>query len=138
MEMLMYSDGGSRGNPGPSAIGAVVYDASTGQILGEVSEYIGVTTNNQAEYRAVIAGLKLAKELGATAVDCRMDSMLVVKQMRREWKIKEQSLAPLVLEIHNLSVQIGRVAFYHVPREQNQHADALVNKALDAEIARKG
>ncbi len=130
--LTLFTDGGSRGNPGPSALGAVLFDQH-GNVVKEISEYLGVTTNNQAEYRAVVAGLKAAKELGATRVDCKMDSLLVVKQMNREWKVKDVNIAPLVVELHNLGVAIGTVTYTHVRREYNKHADALVNKALDAQ-----
>ena len=93
-KLIIYTDGGARGNPGPAGIGAVVYDADK-KVIAEISEYIGEGTNNQAEYKALLAGAKKAKELGATAVDFFLDSELVVKQMRREYKIKEPTLASL-------------------------------------------
>lgn len=130
MKCKTFTDGGSRGNPGPAALGGVIF-AKDGQVLAEVSEYIGHSTNNQAEYQALVTTLQKALELGATEVDCYLDSLLVVNQVNRVWKIKDKALAPHALAIHNLCVQIGIVRFYHVPREQNTHADALVNKALD-------
>lgn len=130
MKCSIYTDGGARGNPGPAAIGGVVKNEA-GETMAEVSEYIGHTTNNQAEYQALLATLTQAKELGATEVDCYLDSLLVVNQMNGEWKVKDMALRPHVIAIHNVKVQIGTVRFQHVRREYNKEADALVNKALD-------
>jgi ribonuclease HI len=134
--LTLFTDGGSRGNPGPSALGAVLFDEN-GAVVEEIGEYLGVTTNNQAEYRAVVAGLQAALRHGATRVECKMDSLLIVKQMNREWKVKDPNIQPLVLQLHNLSVQIGTVTYTHVPRAQNAHADRLVNVVLDAETGRR-
>ncbi|PIW36328.1 MAG: hypothetical protein COW24_05990 [Candidatus Kerfeldbacteria bacterium CG15_BIG_FIL_POST_REV_8_21_14_020_45_12] len=134
MKFSTYTDGGARGNPGPAGIGGVVYDEQ-GQVVAEVSEYIGETTNNQAEYRALLATLLKAHELGAKEVDCYADSLLVVNQMNGKWRVKHAEIQPLVIQAHNLRTQIGRVRFHHVPREQNTAADALVNKAIDAATA---
>jgi ribonuclease HI len=130
MKLRLYTDGGARGNPGPAGIGGVIYNEE-GRVVVEVSEYIGETTNNQAEYRALLATLGRAQALGATEVDCFLDSQLVVKQMNREYKIKDTGLAALAVKIHSLTVQIGRVRFHHVPREKNAVADRLVNRAID-------
>lgn len=135
MTIIIHSDGGARGNPGPAGIGAALTDAN-GTVLAEVSRYIGETTNNQAEYQALCAGIERAQELGATAVHCYLDSQLVVRQLNREYKVKNQELAPWFIKIHNLAVQIGTVTFTHVPREQNKHADRLVNQAIDAALHR--
>lgn len=129
-KIKIFSDGGARGNPGPGGIGAVIYNQE-GKVLAEISEYLGVTTNNQAEYKALIAGLKKAKELGAKELDCYLDSELVVKQLKREYKVKNKDLAPLFLEIHNLSISFKNISYYHVPREQNKAADKLANIAMD-------
>lgn len=126
----IFSDGGARGNPGPAGIGAVIYNQA-GQIVAEISEYLGVATNNQAEYKALIAALKKAKELGGKELDCYLDSELVVKQLKREYKVKNKDLAPLFLEIHNLSISFKNIAYYHVPREDNKVADKLANIAMD-------
>lgn len=134
MKVIIYTDGGSRGNPGPAAIGAVIKNPE-GEVLAEISEYIGETTNNQAEYQAIIAALEKACEMGATSADCFLDSMLVVKQVSGEWRIKEPTLMPHVITINNLRLKIGTVTFTHVRREFNKEADAQVNKALDAEMA---
>ncbi|MFA7286537.1 MAG: ribonuclease HI family protein [Patescibacteria group bacterium] len=126
----IFSDGGSRGNPGPAACGAVVLSA-TGTVLKEISIHLGVMTNNQAEYHGLIAALDAAKALGAKTVTAFLDSELVVKQMRREYKVKHPDLQPLFLKAWNAAVGFERVTYTHVPRERNAHADALVNKALD-------
>lgn len=130
-KLTIYTDGGARGNPGPAAIGAVLYDEEKNTVA-EVSEYIGETTNNQAEYKAVIAGLEKARELGAAEVDFFLDSELVVKQLKREYKVKNQDLASLFVKIHNLLLDFQKSSFTHVRREFNKEADALVNKALDS------
>jgi ribonuclease HI len=132
-EVLIYCDGGSRGNPGPAAIGAVVLDPGTDPPtrLATVSERIGETTNNVAEYRAVIAGLEAAAEFGAARVHIRADSMLVVQQLRGEWKVRQSHLRPLYDEARALLRQYSSVRLEHVRREKNTDADALVNAALD-------
>lgn len=130
MKVKLFTDGGARGNPGPAAIGGVIYNDED-EVIDEVSEYIGETTNNQAEYRALLATLGRAKQLGATHVQCYLDSELVVKQINHEWKVKDADLAPLVIQIHNASIGFKKVTFSHIPREQNVEADRLVNLALD-------
>ena len=131
MKVKIFTDGGARGNPGPAGIGGVIFDEQ-GEVIGEVSEYIGETTNNVAEYQALLATLQKAQTLGAKSVDCFLDSQLVVRQMKREYKVKDARLAEIFVQVHNVSVHIGHVTFTHVPREQNKHADKLVNKAIDA------
>ncbi len=130
-KLIIHTDGGSRGNPGPAAIGAVLKNED-GDLIAEVSEYIGETTNNQAEYKAVIAALNKAKELGAEELDFVLDSELVVKQINREYKVKDKDLAPLFLKIYNSLMSFKKTSFKHVRREFNKEADALVNRALDA------
>lgn len=133
---MIYSDGGARGNPGHAAIGFVI-KAVQGQILHERGEAIGEATNNAAEYRSVLAALKKLKALIGSAhakqarVEVRMDSELVVRQMNRQYKIKSQDLAPLFIELWNLTQDFGTVRFRNVPREENREADRLVNEALD-------
>ena len=133
-ELTLYCDGGSRGNPGPSAIGAVVYDAATDppELLASVSECIGVTTNNVAEYKALIAGLEAVAHLRARVVHVRADSLLVIKQLRGEWKVKHTNIKPLYTEARTLLAEYEIVDLQHVRRELNTEADALVNQALDA------
>ncbi|MDE2571716.1 MAG: ribonuclease HI family protein [bacterium] len=128
---VIFSDGGSRGNPGPAAIGAVVSDEA-GNVLHEVSERIGITTNNVAEYRALIEGLRAALELGFDAARVRMDSELIVKQLRGEYRVKHEGLRPLYEEARRLLDRFVERDLKHVPRAQNRAADALVNRALDA------
>lgn len=131
-EITMYTDGGSRGNPGPSAIG--VYIETLDKQFGE---YIGEGTNNEAEYQAVIFGLKKIKTLlgGDTAkrvkVRCLMDSELAVKQLNHEYKIKEPRMQSRFFEVWNLMLDFSEVTFNHVEREKNKRADAMVNEALD-------
>ncbi|MFC7341965.1 bifunctional RNase H/acid phosphatase [Saccharopolyspora griseoalba] len=128
--VLVEADGGSRGNPGPAGAGAVVKDAA-GTVLAERAVVLGETTNNVAEYRGLIAGLRAAHELGADEVDVRMDSKLVVEQMAGRWKVKHANLQPLAAEARELIAQFGRVGFEWIPRAQNAHADRLANEAMD-------
>jgi probable phosphoglycerate mutase len=124
------ADGGSRGNPGPSAYGAVLKDAATGETIAERGETIGVATNNVAEYRGLIAGLELYREhTPGAALEVRMDSRLVVEQMSGTWKIKHPDMKPLAMEARRLA-PAGTI-FTWVPRERNAHADRLANEALD-------
>lgn len=127
----MRTDGGSRGNPGPSGIGAVIEDAMTGDILEEHAKYLGVTTNNQAEYQAVILGLQRCKALGATSVEVLADSELLIKQANREYRVKNLDLQLRFQEMCALVREIGKVTFKHVYREANKRADALANQAMD-------
>lgn len=127
---IIYSDGGSRGNPGPSASGFVILNEG-GEVVVEGGAYLGITTNNVAEYQAVYLGLERAQELGVRVVDFRMDSLLVVNQMNGLWKIKNADLAIINNRIHELTGQFDRVTFSHVRREYNKLADGMVNKILD-------
>jgi len=129
-KLLSFSDGGARGNPGPAGIGAILYDENK-KVIAEVSEYLGVATNNQAEYKAIIAALKKARNLGTLELDCYLDSELVVKQLNHEYKVKNKDLAPLFLEVYNLSLNFKKISFTHIPREQNSEADRLANEAMD-------
>lgn len=130
MKLITYTDGGARGNPGPAGIGAVIYNEKYG-VIAEISRYLGVATNNQAEYQALIAAFKKAKELGATELDCYLDSELVVKQLRHEYKVKNKDLAPLFLTVYNLALNFQKITYTHIPREKNQAADKLANEAMD-------
>lgn len=131
-EFIIEADGGSRGNPGPAGYGAVVIDAATGRTLAEVAEYIGVATNNVAEYRGLVAGLRAAYDLDPTAVvHVRMDSKLVVEQMSGRWKIKHPDMKPLAFEAARVFAA-PQVTYEWIPREQNKHADRLANEAMDA------
>ncbi|MGW5968922.1 bifunctional RNase H/acid phosphatase [Streptomyces sp. NPDC055186] len=131
-EFIVEADGGSRGNPGPAGYGAVVSDAATGETLREAAEYLGVVTNNVAEYSGLLAGLRAARELDPEAtVHVRMDSKLVVEQMSGRWKIKHPGIKPLAAEAARI-LPPGRVTYEWIPREQNKHADRLANEAMDA------
>ena len=132
-KLIIYTDGGARGNPGPAGIGAVLYDEHK-KIVAEVSEFLGVATNNQAEYRAVIAATQKALALGATDLEFYLDSELVVKQLNHEYKLKNKDLAPLFLTLHNLSVNFKKITYTHIRREQNKEADQLANEAMDRGI----
>ncbi|WP_416755751.1 bifunctional RNase H/acid phosphatase [Streptomyces sp. FW42] len=131
-EFVVEADGGSRGNPGPAGYGAVVSDAATGETLAEAAEYIGVATNNVAEYRGLLAGLRAARELDPDArVRVRMDSKLVVEQMSGRWKIKHPAMKPLAAQAATVFPP-DRVTYEWIPRERNTHADRLANEAMDA------
>ncbi|WP_157977552.1 reverse transcriptase-like protein, partial [Streptomyces triticisoli] len=131
-EFMVEADGGSRGNPGPAGYGAVVFDAATGEPLAESAEYLGVATNNVAEYRGLLAGLRAAHALDPSArVHVRMDSKLVVEQMSGRWKIKHPDLKPLATEAARVFPP-GQVTYEWIPRESNKHADRLANEAMDA------
>ncbi len=130
--VLVEADGGSRGNPGPAGYGAVVLDAVTGEVLAERAAGLGRVTNNVAEYSGLIAGLTAAIEVGATEVEVRMDSKLVVEQMSGRWQVKHPDMKPLAREAAALVARLPRVRFTWIPREQNKHADRLANEAMDA------
>jgi ribonuclease HI len=130
MNLTMYSDGGARGNPGPAGSGAVLFDKDD-SVFGEVKRYIGTATNNVAEYTAIIIGMELAIDKGCKVLDARMDSELAVKQLNREYKVKNPNLAKLVLKIRDLEGSFDSVTYQHVRRERNKHADRLVNEAID-------
>ena len=129
-KIIIYTDGGARGNPGPAGVGAVLYNENQ-EVLAKISKYLGVATNNQAEYQALILALKKAIELGAEEVNCYLDSELVVCQLNREYKVKNKDLAPLFLSIYNLSLSFKKITFTHIPRERNKLADQLANEAMD-------
>ncbi|PRX44164.1 putative phosphoglycerate mutase [Prauserella shujinwangii] len=131
--VVVEADGGSRGNPGPAGYGAVVKDAETGRVLAERKEGLGVATNNVAEYRGLVAGLEAAAEVGASTVDVRMDSKLVVEQMSGRWKIKNAVLQPLALRARDLAAGFDRVRYEWIPRADNAHADRLANEAMDTQ-----
>ncbi|MGW3205383.1 bifunctional RNase H/acid phosphatase [Streptomyces sp. NPDC001135] len=131
-EFIVEADGGSRGNPGPAGYGAVVRDAATGEVLAEAAQYIGVATNNVAEYRGLVAGLRAAHALDPSArVHVRMDSKLVVEQMSGRWKIKHPDMKPLATEARSV-LSPDQVTYEWIPRAQNSHADRLANEAMDA------
>lgn len=129
--VIVYSDGGSRGNPGPSAAGFVIMNEGEA-VLHEGGMYLGITTNNQAEYHGVRLGLEKALSMGARIVDFRLDSMLVVNQLKGVYDIKNRDLWPINERIHELVAKFDKVSFSHVKREFNQLADGMVNKILNA------
>ena len=137
-KFIIYTDGGSRGNPGPSATG-VVFCNSQEEILKRYSQCLGKATNNQAEYQAVIFSLKKFKAVFGKAVaqsaeiEIRSDSELLVKQLTGKYKIMDEKIQPLFLEIWNLKIDFQKIGFTHIPRERNKEADKLVNQALDNE-----
>jgi len=133
VRLVVEADGGSRGNPGPAAYGAVVRDAVSGEVLAETAEALGTTTNNVAEYRGLIAGLTKAAEIAPDAdVEARLDSKLVVEQMSGRWRIKHPDMKPLALEARDLASRFSSIRFTWIPRERNKHADRLANEAMDA------
>jgi ribonuclease HI len=128
---IIFTDGGARGNPGPAAAGGVVVGAD-GTILAEVSEYLGVATNNVAEYRALILTLRRALDEGCRNVDVRMDSELVVRQLEGKYRVKDAKMQPLHAAAMKLLAQFNRAEVRHVRRDENKLADKLVNAVLDA------
>lgn len=129
-KLIIYTDGGSRGNPGPAGLGAIIYDENK-KVVAEISEFLGTTTNNQAEYRAILAAIKKVVALGATEAEFYLDSELAVKQLNREYKVKNKDLAPLFLAVYNLTLSFKKISFTHIPREMNKEADRLANEAMD-------
>ena len=137
--LVVEADGGSRGNPGPAGYGALVRDATTGEVLAEMSESIGRATNNVAEYSGLIAGLRAAAAIARGAdVEVRMDSKLVVEQMSGRWQIKHPDMRPLAATARETARALGRVSYTWVPRSRNAHADRLANQAMDAAAKRAG
>jgi ribonuclease HI len=130
----LSTDGGARGNPGPAAFGYVL-ETGDGTVLAAHGEAIGVATNNVAEYRALVEGLRKAHELGVDELDVVSDSQLLVRQMTGEYKVKNEALRKLSLEAGRLAGRLRKVTYRSVPREHNELADRLVNEALDAEGA---
>ena len=141
-KIIVYTDGGSRGNPGDAAIG-IVFKNANGEKIKSYGEAIGKATNNVAEYSAVLVALQKAKqvfgkeETKKMEFEFRMDSELVAKQLNGEYKIENADLQPIWLKIWNLKFDFGKLSFHHVPREQNKEADALVNEALDQKNSSK-
>lgn len=139
-QLFVNTDGGSRGNPGPAAIGVAFFDEN-GNIIQTDKECIGVATNNEAEYKAIIRALTMiqrgglipAGEISTMKVVCRLDSLLVVEQINGHWKVKQEHIAKFISEIRALLTDLKlNISFIHIPREQNKMADKLVNEALDA------
>lgn len=138
LNLIIRTDGGARGNPGPAGIGVVIENADTGEVLEEHAEYLGETTNNQAEYKAVILGLDRAIALKAASVTVIADSELLVRQATGEYKVKNPGLAQRFLELRNREILLGKpVKYRHVRRAENKKADALANRAMDEGQGRK-
>lgn len=128
-QIILYADGGARGNPGPAGIGVVICPVH--QPCKKYARYIGKTTNNQAEYRALIFGLEKVKRLKAASVRCYLDSELVVKQLHQEYRVKDPDLKTLYAEVQNLAAHFTLISFAHISRDKNKAADQLVNRAID-------
>jgi ribonuclease HI len=131
--VLVFSDGGSRGNPGPAGCGAVITDKD-GNVLKRLKKYIGITTNNQAEYQALILGLEEAEKMKAEKITCYLDSLLVVEQLNGNWKVKKMELKPHYEWIKLFTLKHPQTRFHHIPREKNTLADELANEAMDKKI----
>ena len=127
--MVIFTDGAAEPNPGPAAIGAIIKDEQ-GRLITSISQRIGITTNNQAEYRAIIAALEHAIRLGANHVEIRSDSELVVRQINRRYRVKMASLKPLYQRVKQLTGQLDGFTIKHIPRQQNTEADNLANMAF--------
>lgn len=136
MKAVLHTDGGARGNPGPAGTGVVLETESGSR--RELSSFLGKATNNQAEYRALLSGLDLAKRQGVIELECYLDSELLVKQMKGEYKVKDPDLQLLYREAQRASKQFETITFTHVPREKNKEADRLVNEVLDKNIPARG
>ena len=132
MKVIVEADGGSRGNPGPAGYGSVVWTADHETVLAESKQAIGHATNNVAEYRGLIAGLEEAAKLGATEVDVRMDSKLVVEQMSGRWQVKHPDLKALINQAMAVAAKFDRISYAWIPRAENSDADRLANEAMDA------
>lgn len=133
-KIIIYSDGGARGNPGPAAAGAVLLAADGVTVIDTISVFLGEATNNQAEYRAIELALARALELKANIVECYLDSELVVQQLNLKYKVKNQGLGPFFLKTWNLAQRFQKATFIAIPRENNRTADRLVNRALDQQL----
>ncbi|MFH1665688.1 MAG: ribonuclease HI family protein [Candidatus Omnitrophota bacterium] len=129
-EIRIFADGGSRGNPGPAGIGAVLLDKN-GERVGEVSKYIGIATNNVAEYLAVVYALQEAVFLGAGGITLNLDSQLVARQLKGEYRVKDQNILKFFDLAVNLLRGFGAVEIFEIPREENKDADDLVNRAIN-------
>lgn len=135
-KLIVYTDGGARGNPGPAALGVVIQDTK-GNLIKRYGEALGKKTNNEAEYEAVISALKKIKALYGKektkkmSIEVRADSEFVVQQLNGEYKVEEERLFPPFIKVWNLKMDFNKISFTHVPREKNREADRLVNEALD-------
>jgi ribonuclease HI len=141
-KIIVYTDGGARGNPGPAAVGVVICGEREA-VIKKYSKNIGISTNNEAEYQAVIFALQKIKQLfgkektGEMDVEIRMDSELVSRQLSGKYKVEEERLFPLFIKIWNLKMDFGNIAFQEIPREKNREADRLLNEELDGATAQE-
>ncbi|MDZ4244185.1 MAG: ribonuclease HI family protein [Candidatus Doudnabacteria bacterium] len=129
-KIIIYTDGGARGNPGPAAYGIAVYN-SEGKIIKRIGKFLGERTNNEAEYEGVIAALEEAAKLAARYADFYLDSELVVRQLNNIYRVKNQRMQGFILRVRNLETKFKKITYTHVPREKNKLADKLVNEAID-------
>lgn len=133
-KLIINTDGGSRGNPGPSGIG-VIFTDENGKKIASFKEYIGEATNNIAEYRALILALEKAKDFSCDELECRLDSELVVKQLNGEYKVKDEKMKKLFAQVQELTF-FKPIKYVHVRREKNKEADALVNESIDEHFSK--
>jgi len=131
MKLILYSDGGARGNPGPGAVGIVIKNAD-GRVIKEIGKFIGRATNNEAEYKGVIFGLEACHEKNATEVTCFIDSLLVVNQLNGDFKVKDKKIKTFWTQVKNLEKKFSKVTYHHIPRTKNFLADKIVNEVLDS------
>jgi len=131
---ILYTDGGARGNPGPGAIAAVLKDPK-GNIIGKNGKYIGTSTNNEAEYQALILGIEIAVSTGIKRLTCKMDSELVVKQLNKIYRVKVDRIRAFFRKIKELEKNFDEINYTHIPRIENKEADLLVNEILDSSLA---
>lgn len=132
-KLVICTDGGARGNPGRAGIGIAIYE--NGRLIGSIGRYIGVKTNNEAEYEALIAGLEEALKIKAQEAELRLDSELAVRQLNSIYRVKNRRMQELVLRVRNLEQKFQKVTYRNIPREKNRLADQLVNKAIDKELS---
>lgn len=130
LKAILYTDGGARGNPGPAGFGALLFSEDH-KLIDFTGGYEAHATNNFAEYSALLIGLKLAQKKGVTNLECRLDSELVVKQLKGEYKIKDENIKNFYKKINELIIDFKSISFKHIPREDNKHADRMVNIILD-------
>jgi ribonuclease HI len=129
-EVILFTDGASRGNPGPASLGAIIFDTK-GKVLKEISKPLGIQTNNYAEYMALLEGLIACAEGGAKTVTVKADSQFMIRQMKGEYKVKAEGIIPLYQKCKKVVELFEEISFIHVPREENKEADRLANEALD-------
>jgi len=129
-EVILFTDGASRGNPGPASAGAVIF-STTGETIFEISKPLGTQTNNYAEYMALLEGLVACAEGGAKRVTVKADSQFMIRQMKGQYKVKASGIIPLYQKCQKVAKLFDSITYFHIPREENSHADRLANEALD-------